>query len=84
MKYVYFVWYKIEYENINDIDLVADGNLASYVEQMIYDGRIREDSVEEFKNEVGYNIPANDSEAIKLLKLDGWNVAIREVFGSEV
>ena len=83
MKYVYFVWYRYEFEGIDDIEVVAEGKLAEHVKKMIEDERIYDESVDEFRQTTGKDFPENDSEAVKLLEIDTWDVKKEYVFGSE-
>ena len=83
MSYVYFVWYGYEYEDINDIDVIAEGKLVDYVRKMIDDERIYDESITEFREKTGKDFPENDKEAIDLLKIDVWDVKKQYVLGSE-
>ena len=57
----------------NHIELIEPTHLPKYVEKMIQEGRICEDNVEIFKEKHPFGVQTQ-SDAIELLKLDGYDI----------
>ena len=73
-KDVLLIYYEIESDDISDVDVVDENHILQYVLGMINDGRICEETLEE------YPIPTTDKEALALVVADGWTVVKKPLY----
>jgi len=77
---VYVIAYIDNLSNMpDDIELVKDTALAHYVQQMIIDDRITDDSVRIFYKDHADGVKT-ESDAVELLELDGYYVNKRTIY----
>lgn len=69
----YKLFYADEYEHPTDIEIIAEGSLAKYVNEMIAEERINPENIEWWIDK-GNKMPETESEYMDFLENDGWYI----------
>lgn len=75
----YKLFYAEEYEHPDDIEIIAEGSLKKYVDQMIKDERINPENIEWWTSH-GNKMPETEREYMDFLENDGWYIEKVEVY----
>lgn len=75
----YKIFYSDEFENPLAIEIVAEGSLLKYVNEMIQDERIRDDTMELFNENHPYGLQT-ETDAMEILEIDGYSVQKIKIF----
>ena len=67
------------YEAFDETDIVADTGLVQFVNHLVNEGRVCEETVSEWQDSHCGNLPATEDEAVEFLESDGYDVRKEEV-----
>ena len=68
-----------KYETFNHTEIVREKGLPEFVNMLWQEGRLSEDSIEEFLKKYGHNVQ-NKEQALELLEKDGYAYEEQELF----